>query len=404
MLNITARYIAKTIAKPLLSAIAIGLMVLLADRLVRLLDFTLGKKNSLGIVFEMLAYLVPHYLGLALPAALFLGLLFGFNSLSKNSELDAFMATGIGLHQLVRPVMILAGFFSLLALLIVGWVQPQARYAYRAIVHSVQNVEIFFLAEAGVFMQAGTRTFILDKLSRKNNQFERIFLFEDKKTGGSLTLTSTGGALVEHQGDPRPILRLREGHRLRIDGKVEEAGSQKPLPPHVVGEFNNVDTPIGRVVGTQFRVRGIDHKELSIIELFRQRDKPPQKTSTPEMRGELHKRIVTILSIMILPILAVPFAIGRRRGHRAYRFALAVVILVVYHEILEQGTLAVFLDKASPWIAIWMPFVALAAFSIWQFYGACFTLKPAKLEPTLDWLIDRIERGKDSLLDRFRTA
>ena len=108
-------------------------MVLLADRLVRLLDITLGKKNSLGIVFEMLAYLVPHYLGLALPAALFLGLLFGFNSLSKNSELDAFMATGIGLHQLVRPVMIIAAFFTILAFLIVGWVQPQARYAFRAI-------------------------------------------------------------------------------------------------------------------------------------------------------------------------------------------------------------------------------------------------------------------------------
>ena len=73
-------------------------------------------------------------------------------------------------------------------------------------------------------------------------------MFEDKKTGGSLTLTSTGGALVEHEGDPRPILRLKEGHRLRIDGNVVGESSAKPLPPHVVGEFNNVDTPIGRLV------------------------------------------------------------------------------------------------------------------------------------------------------------
>ncbi|NNF80363.1 MAG: YjgP/YjgQ family permease [Rhizobiales bacterium] len=403
-MSITARYIASTIAKPLLSAIAIGLLVLLAERLVRLLDITLGKKNSLGIVFEMLAYLVPHYLGLALPAALFLGLLFGFNSLSKNSELDAFMATGIGLHQLVRPVLILAGFFSLLAFFIVGWVQPQARYAFRAIVHSVQNVEIFFLAEAGVFMQAGSRTFILDKLSRKNNRFERIFLFEDKKAQGSLTLTSTGGALVEHEGDPRPILRLREGHRLRIDGIVEAEAAAKPLPPHVVGEFNNVDTPIGRIVGTQFRLRGIDHRELSIWDLFSLRDKPPAKTSKPQMMGELHKRVVMILSIMLLPILAVPFAIGRRRGHRSYRFALAVVILVAYHEVLQQGALLANLGKASPWISVWIPFLALAAFSFWQFHSACFTLKPAKLEPTFDWVIDRIERAKVSLQQRLKAA
>ncbi len=403
-MGLAGRYIATTIAKPLLSAIAIGLLVLLADRLVRLLDITLGKKNSLGIVFEMLAYLVPHYLGLALPAALFLGLLFGFNSLSKNSELDAFMATGIGLHQLVRPVMILAAFFTILAFLIVGWVQPQARYAFRSIVHTVQNVEIFFLAEAGVFMQAGRRTFILDKLSRKNNQFERVFLFEDEKTGGSLTLTSTGGALVEHAGDPRPILRLKEGHRLRINGAVEGESSAKPLPPHVVGEFNNVDTPIGRLVANQFRVRGIDHRELSLWELFKLRNTPPKKTTKTQMLGELHKRVVTMLSIMILPILAVPFAIGRRRGHRAYRFALAVVILVVYHEILEQGALAVFLGKASPWLAIWAPFIVLASFAIWQFHNACFTLKPEKLEPMVDWMIDRIERLKTSLGERFKAA
>ncbi|MEM1201207.1 MAG: LptF/LptG family permease, partial [Pseudomonadota bacterium] len=123
-----------------------------------------------------------------------------------------------------------------------------------------------------------------------------------------------------------------------------------------------------------------------------------------KMRGEFHKRVVTVLSIMILPILAVPFAIGRRRGHRAYRFALAVVLLVVYHEVLEQGALAVFLGKASPWIAIWMPFIALATFAIWHFYNACFTLKPARLEPTLDWLIDQIERAKVSVLRRFKAA
>lgn len=130
---IGSRYILRQISTPLIGAMAIGLLVLLAERLVRLLDFTLGKKNSFAIVFEMLAYLVPHYLGLAVPAALFLGLLFGFNKLSRNSELDAFLAAGIGLHQLVRPVLVLAGILMLASLVIFGWAQPHARYAYRAI-------------------------------------------------------------------------------------------------------------------------------------------------------------------------------------------------------------------------------------------------------------------------------
>ena len=63
MLTIIDRYVLRQVAKPLATAMAIGLLMLLAERLVRLLDTTLGKKNSFAVVFELLAYLVPHYLG-----------------------------------------------------------------------------------------------------------------------------------------------------------------------------------------------------------------------------------------------------------------------------------------------------------------------------------------------------
>src|SRR5690606_17631980 len=203
---ITTRYILRQILRPLAGALAIGLMVLLAERMVRLLDVTLGKRNSFSLVFEMLAYLVPHYLGLAIPAAFFLGLLFGFSKLSSESEVDAFMASGIGLHQLAKPVMGLALLFTLLATLIVSHIQPHTRYAYRSLLHTVRNVEIFYLAEEGVFMRAGPRTFILDKLARGSNEFEHIFMFEDQGKRGYETVTASRGALIELDNEPRPVL------------------------------------------------------------------------------------------------------------------------------------------------------------------------------------------------------
>ncbi len=44
-----------------------------------------------------------------------------------------------------------------------------------------------------------------------------------------------------------------------------------------------------------------------------------------------------MLTLLVLPLLAVPFAIGRRRSQRAYRFGLALVLLVAFHEVIEQG-------------------------------------------------------------------
>ena len=55
------------------------------------------------------------------------------------------------------------------------------------------------------------------------------------------------------------------------------------------------------------------------------------------MRAEFHKRLVNVLTPLLLPFLAVPFAIGRRRSQRAYRFGLALVLLVAFHEVDRTG-------------------------------------------------------------------
>ena len=384
-LPVVDRYVLRRVATPLLTAMAIALLVLMADRMVRLLEVTLGKKNSFAVVFELLGYLVPHYLGLALPAAMFLGLLFGFNKMSKDSEIDAFLAAGIGLHRLVRPVLGLAVVLAVVVLGIFGWLQPYGRYAYRAVMFNVKNVEVFYLAEEGAFMQAGRRTFILDELSRGTNSFERIFLFEDGGAEGSETITAARGELIQVPSDPRPVLRLEEGHRLRIDSWPTFAPDDS-LPPGVVATFETTDTPLGRISTRLYRPRGDDERELTLPELAAALLDPPASIALPDLRSEFHKRLVMVASILVLPFLALPFAMGRRRGQRAYRFGIALVILIAYHEVIEQGALITKLAGVSPWLTIWTPFALLAAFALWRFRAVCFLVNPDRME----WLVERL--------------
>ena len=177
VLTVIDRYVLRQISRRCWRALPLACWCCLLNVLCACLDVTLGKKNSFGVVFEMLAYLVPHYLGTAVPAALFLGLLFGFNKLSKNHEIDGMMAAGIGLHRLLRPALLLALLFSLASLAIFGWVQPLTRYAYRSVLFDVKNVDAFYLAEEGVFMQSGSRTFILDKLGSQQQHIRDTFLY-----------------------------------------------------------------------------------------------------------------------------------------------------------------------------------------------------------------------------------
>jgi lipopolysaccharide export system permease protein len=397
------RYIIKQITKPLLTAVAIGMLILLAERMVRLLDVTLGKRNSFGVVFELLAYLLPHYLGQAIPVALFLGLMFGFNKLSRDSEIDAFLAAGVGLQRLIAPIVVLSILIVGVSLVIFGWLQPHARYAYRAALFSASHVEVFYLAEEGVFMQAGNRTFILDKLSREEGSFEKIFLYEDRGNEGLETVTATRGRLISDPSGQRPVLHLESGHRLDLAAPPDTA-AQDPVPKPLVGDFAFADTPLGQLKRKFTRLRGADERELTLTELVAMRNSPPAKATLSSMTAELHSRIINILVPVVLPFLALPFALGRRRHLRAYRFGVAVALLIAFHETIQQGELMTHNNGYSPWLTMWTPFVAMVAFTAWRFWNVCFTVRPDRLEPLFDELAGFIRSLRRRMLPQLEAT
>lgn len=400
MLRIIDRYVLKQIAAPLMAAMAIGMVMLLAERMVRLLDNTLGKKNSFAVVFEMLAYLVPHYLGTAIPAALFLGLLFGFSKLSKNAEIDAFLASGVGLHRLVWPVTLLSLLFMLISLWIIGWVQPYARYAYRAVAFEVENVQIFYLAEEGVFMQADTRTFILDRLDRATNRFQRVFIYTDDPVDGTETITAEKGSLVEIENQRRPVLHLEAGRRMTFT-TPPLPGKPAPKPP-TLATFATAETPLGKKIEEAFRQRGEDERELTFPELIEQFRNPPPRATRRSMRAELNKRLVFVLSLPLLPILAVPFAVGHRRSQRSYRFGVALVLIIAFNEVIEQGSLAVKTSGLNPLWTIWTPFFLLFSFAAWRFYNITFRLGKDRLETAIEVFGDLMSAMGRRALGLFR--
>lgn len=386
-MKILDRYVLYEVSRPLAVALGIGLLVLLSERMVRILDKTLGKKNSLSIVFELLGYLVPHYLGLAIPAALFLGLLFGFNRLSRNSEIDAALASGVSLHRLARPIIWLSLLLTLLSVYIFGWLQPYTRYAYRALLYTVSNVEVFYLAEEGVFMQTGTRTFILDKLERGTNSFQRIFLFDYRGKGGAETITAKRGYLIPQENDIRPLLVLIDGHRLILKSWPDFSASASP-PQYSSSFFAKAEAPIGRHDTLEFRPRGEDERELTFPELIRNYNTPLPYATVLEIHTEFHKRLVSILTIPVLPFLALPFAIGHRRRQRAYRFAVAFIILVAFYELVQQGSVASRVGRAPIWLTIWTPYALLVFFAAIRYYNTCFTLRKDRFEVVYDRLAD----------------
>lgn len=374
MLKIIDRYIMRLVLAPMVATLVISLTLLLAERMLGFLDLTLGKKNSFTAVFKMLAYLAPNYLGLAVPIAIYLGVLFGFNRLSKSREIDALQASGANLPRLFRPVMMLVFVLMLGNLVAVGWLQPYGRYSYRSVVYTLTNIDAFELAQEGIFMKSGGRTFIVDQLDQSNNSFRKLFVFEDKKENGSETLTASTGNLISATENTGPVLRMQTSNRLRLE-QTPNLNSSAAISLPLLVQSGSVDLPLDSVVGGAFRPRGADERELNMWELMSRQDSPPTNTERGRMISELHNRVMKILAIPLLAVMALPFALVRARRADAYRIGLAVLVLVAMIAIIEQTSVAASISGLSPWLIMWPPFIAISVIALWRFWGVSYCVR-----------------------------
>lgn len=363
-------YILRQTLGPLLAAIAIALLVLLTERMLRLLDLVLDTGGGLTVLLQMLAFLVPHYMALALPAAFFLGVLLAFGRLHQNRELDALGSAGVGLRRLVYPVLLLALLLTAISAANFAVGQPYARYIYRALVRDVAEAAANVYLQERTFMEVKGVTFMAERSWRDSHEFAGIFIYEEKESGETTALTARRGSLNAAPQGEQSTLFLLDGVRLEA-APPPAAGGEAPGAAGVL-KFDQFQIPIDLAGQKAFRPRGNDERELTLTELWRDRDAPPPGVSGTEMLAEFNDRLVRSLSVLFLPFLAVPFALGSRRARQTFGIVIGLLVLVVYNQMLTIGMSLTAIGRVSPLVGQWLPFVMLAAGSLYLFYRSAY--------------------------------
>lgn len=381
-------YILRQTLAPLVAAIAIALLVLLTERMLRLLDLVLDTGGGLKVLLQMLAFLVPHYMALALPVAFFLGVLLAFSRLHQNRELDALGSAGIGLPRLVVPVVLLAVLLSAVSAANFAVGQPYARYIYRALVHNVAEAAANVYLQERTFMEVDGVTFMAERIWRNSQEFAQVFIYQENDKGKAIATTAERGSLDVAPRGEQSTLFLRDGVRLEspaqsspaqgpAQGPAQDPGQERQQSAKAAGgalQFDQLQVPIDLVGQGAFRPRGEDERELTLTELWRYRDSPPQGVSRAQMLAEFHDRLVRSLSVLLLPFLAVPFALGPRRARQVYGIAAGLFILVAYNQTLNIGKSLSSIDRVSHLVGQWLPFVILALASGFLFYRSAFVV------------------------------
>src|SRR3954467_5861158 len=256
------RYLARSIAVPLIGSLILAAMLLLLDKMLRLFQFVVDSGGPVSVVWRMLANLLPEYLSLGIPIGLMLGILLAFRKLALSSELDSMRGIGIGYGRLLRIPSAYAIPLALINLLIVGYVEPYTHYRYEGLRFDLKSGALGASIKVGEFNQLGKHlTVRIDRSEKKGTQLHGIFVENEDSKGMNVAATAQQGRFLSTD-DPDTILFRLEKGRLIQD-------SPKFATPRTLA-FDVYDLPISLPVIDQFRGRAAgDSDELYMHELWR---------------------------------------------------------------------------------------------------------------------------------------
>lgn len=353
------RYLTLQILRPLGLALLVALVVLLVERMLRLMDLVLGVNGPLQVVFQILAYLVPQYIGLALPISLLLGVMLAFNKLGRDGELDAIHAAGVGIWQLQRPVLLLALLVMVVSLVINGYIRPFGRYAYQAMLHAVTNTAFQTFVRAGVFTHLDDRTFLIEGVRPDGARFARVFVFEREADGRQTAIAAQDGTFARTEADGPPILRLFGGVRMELRPTADTQG-EAALAALTVLRFDELRTGLGAPDALMLRQRGVDERELTLTELWQRRHAPPPGVRSSDLIAEFNARLVRALAVPLLPFLGVTLAAGRTRSDRVLGIFGGLIVLMAFNQVVDFAKNLVEDGIAGPLLALWLPWALLS--------------------------------------------
>lgn len=390
MLTRLDRYLLRQLAPVLALCLGTVLVALLLERLLRLFDVLAEQAQALPSVFRLVFNLVPHYLGLALPAAFFVALFVVIARLGDDNELDAWLAGGQSIARLTRPFLLVAVGLSLLALAVFGWWQPQARYTYRAVMHAALNAGWDARLQPGTFASAGSGyTLTADRVDASGRGLERVLI--RREIGGREELTvGARGALVPSADGRWLKLVLDDGEHLR-----DRADGDR-----LFAAFRHLETNTAfRPDAPPFRARGSSEREMSLPELRSNRVRGVEVGVDARRRaGEFHGRLARALSIPLLPLLAIPLGMSAKRGRRTASLVVAAVLMLLFHNSLQLGESLAESGSLSPLAGVWGPWAVFAA--------ACVGIWSQSLARPGDNPVSRslaaIEDAVSALLSRLR--
>ena len=331
----------------------IGIIAALAVVLVLFgLTATLGRTvqgdYAQSVVLQLIGWQTLRRVDLLLPLGFYLGILLTFSRWYRDSEMTVLAACGIGLAQILRPVVWLAIAVGALVTAVAFFVTPYAARAIEQVkAEGNQRPELAGIAP-GAFTEstAGGRVLYAERVG-DDGGMERVFLSNSSNGRLRVILAQSGQSIVDEKtGQRRVALRdgwVYEGTPGQADYRVARFDrytvwlDQKPIvPPEATIE----GLPMGVLLAT------------------------PGEDAAAEWHWRLSKPVQVFILALFGLVLAHTDA---RRGRLANLFA-AILVYFTYSNLLGLGQTLIKKGEVPKGVGLWWVHALMFAIAVYLFY------------------------------------
>lgn len=340
-------------------ALQAGLVLLLIESIfvteqliAGLLEHVLSTGASLAQTLGLMATQLPQVFELALPAAILIAVYRVALGLREDREFLMLSSLGIPPHGLIRLVIRIGIAAQIAALLVGGFADPLARYAYRLLMFSTSYQALIggSVATSRLYETRAGTVVVSPRADRAPTP--RLFVRQINPDGGERVVVANGTRLVGPGADSRVALHLYD---FVVDdfappqAATTAAGATRPsIAPVSSLRGNSTQQSLVFDDIIPFDPRGRAVSELMLTELLASAD------SEPTHRLELVKRIGRSLLCLIAPLIALLALSFTTRANQATVLPIACAALMVT-EIVGTSVLSSVL-----WIGV-VPLLAIVA-------------------------------------------
>jgi len=315
----------------------------------RLIDLIVNRGLSISLFLYLALLILPRFVDVVLPIAVFTSVLFVYCKLIAESELVVMRASGMSQWALAKPALLvgLAGTVALYALSL--YFLPTANRAFKDLQFEIRNKFASVLIQEGVFNTLSDNLMIYVKGRDSNGDLTSLLIQDSNDQDKPVTIFAERGAVVDTPDGPRIVLDNGTRQQYERDtGKLSSLTFDK-----YTLDLSSINNDTG--------IRDRQPDELYVNELLRHKN----GVRDPSLIVELNMRLagpLAALTMAALPVLCLLPGDFNRRG-QARRILLAIILALSF-EIVDVGfkNLAgrsdlviplLYINVLSPLVIVW---------------------------------------------------